>query len=90
MKCLAKDRNNESCRNKQINPTFFCKFHQYMCDYTPDMLTNLQLCKGCKKMYYFENGEIKTCNHCKTRDKSKYKKEIVIFIICKRSKKAFY
>jgi hypothetical protein len=45
------------------------------------MLNQLQLCKGCKKMYYFENENTKTCDNCRTRDKSKYKKEI---ILCKK------
>jgi hypothetical protein len=81
MKCLAKDRHNDSCRNKQINSTSFCKLHQYMCNYSQEMMNNLQLCKGCKKMYCFENANIKTCDNCKTRDKSKYKKEIVL---CKK------
>jgi hypothetical protein len=45
------------------------------------MLNQLQLCKGCKKMYYFENDDVKTCDNCRTRDKSKYKKEI---ILCKK------
>jgi len=80
MNCLAKDRHNKCCRNKQIHPTFFCKFHQYMCEYTPDMLERLELCKGCKKMYYLGES-IKMCENCRTRDKTKYKKEIVL---CKK------
>ena len=80
MKCLSKDRNNRCCRNNQINQTNFCKLHQYMCNYTLDMLNSIQLCKGCKKMHYFENDN-KTCESCRTRDKSQYKKEVVL---CKK------
>jgi len=80
MKCLSKDRNNKPCRNNQINSTNFCKLHQHMCKYTSEMINSVQLCKGCKKMYYFENGN-KTCDSCRTRDKSQYKKEITL---CKK------
>lgn len=77
MKCLAKDRNNDSCRNYTIDangvPTRFCKLHQYMNEYTPEMLSATRLCTGCKKMRYF-SSESKTCVACLTRDKSKYKK----------------
>jgi hypothetical protein len=52
-----------------------------MCEYTSDMLESLELCKGCNKMYYFCDNSIKTCENCRTRDKSKYKKEIVF---CKK------
>lgn len=81
MKCLGKDRYNEGCRNNKLNTTNFCKFHQYMCDYSGEMIEKMELCKGCKKMYYFGNADIKTCENCRSRDKSKYKKEI---IFCKK------
>lgn len=81
MKCLSRDRNNNCCRNKSINSTNFCKLHQYMCDYTPEMLTNLNLCKGCNKMYYFENNH-KTCENCRTRIKNKEKHTV---ILCKKN-----
>jgi len=80
MKCLAKDRHHESCRNKKLLSTNFCKLHQYMCNYTSEMIEHLDLCKGCKKMYYLEDG-VKTCENCRTRDKTKYKKEVVL---CKK------
>lgn len=79
MKCLAKDRHNDPCRKYTIEqdgtPTSFCKFHQYMNDYTPEMLESTQLCKGCKRMHYF-TAEHKTCEPCRTRDKTKYKKPV--------------
>ena len=78
MKCLSRDRNENPCRNNSINATRFCKLHQYMCDYTNEMLENLKLCKGCNKMYYFEN-ENKTCENCRTRIKKE--KEV---ILCKK------
>jgi len=40
-----------------------------MNEYTSDMLVKLELCKGCLKMYYFDN-EFKTCGNCRER---KYK-----------------
>jgi len=79
MKCLAKDRNNDSCRNYSIDvdciPTRFCKLHQYMNDYTQEMLDSCKLCTGCRKMRYFANDN-KICEPCRTRDVSKYKKSV--------------
>ena len=81
MKCFAKDRNQKNCRNNQTTDNHFCKFHQYMKDYTTEMLEKCELCKGCRKMYYFgsdETNSIRTCDKCRTRDKSKYKKQVVL------------
>lgn len=77
MKCLAKDRNNDPCRNYCIDvdgvPTKFCKLHQYMNNYTPEMLDATRLCTGCRKMRYFAT-DYKICDPCRKRDISKYKK----------------
>ena len=43
-KCIGKDRNDNPCRNKGIQDTKCCKIHQYMKDYTDDMLNNLSKC----------------------------------------------
>lgn len=79
MKCLAKDRNQDPCRNYSVDadgiPTKFCKLHQYMNDYTREMLDATRLCKGCNKMRYFAN-DYNTCELCLTRDRSKYKKTV--------------
>ena len=79
MKCLAKDRNNDPCRNYFINidgtQTKFCKLHQYMNEYTQEMLDSTRLCTGCKKMRYFDT-EYKICESCRSRDRTKYKKPI--------------
>ena len=48
IKCLALDRNLKGCRCNAINDTRFCKKHDYMVDYTEEMLSNLQVCSGCK------------------------------------------
>lgn len=77
MKCLAKDRNNNACRNRQINDTRFCKLHQYMNDYTDTMLEQLKLCSGCLKMYYMENSEYLSCDQCRSREKPK-KTDIIL------------
>jgi len=64
-KCLGKDIHNKNCRNNQSDDIEFCKFHQYMNDYSKEMLDNLTLCSGCKKMYYL--SENKQCENCKNR-----------------------
>lgn len=80
-KCLGKDRNNDCCRNNQLDESKFCKFHQYMNDYTNVMLNNLTLCSGCKKMYYILEG--KQCDKCIKRgeeNRIKNKNNIVLCI----------
>lgn len=79
MKCAAKDYKSDSCRNYAIDlhgiPTRFCKLHQYMNEYTQEMLDAARLCTGCRKMRYLPE-ECKTCEQCRTRDVSIYKKSI--------------
>lgn len=87
--CLAKDRHHKPCRCAKIivdgNPTDFCKFHQYMNEgYTAEMLENLELCKGCNKMYYFGEGLIKTCDKCVARRKITREKEKENKVLCKK------
>jgi hypothetical protein len=57
MNCLAKDRNGDACRNKQMfTDTRFCRIHQYMNHYTDEMLH-----KGEPKIAdvaYVDNGKI--------------------------------
>lgn len=80
-KCLGKDRNKDSCRNNQLDKSKFCKFHQYMDDYTEDMLNNLTLCSGCKKMHYMTEG--KQCDKCKKRgekDRIKNKNDVILCV----------
>ena len=69
MSCPALDVNGNACRFK--GP--FCKFHTYMKDYTPEMITNSTLCSGCKKMKYLTQ---KRCDECRSR--VKIKKEIIV------------
>ena len=64
-KCSAIDRNLKGCRCNAINDTSFCKKHDYMVEYTEEMLSNLQICSGCKKSYYIPDG--KTCSSCRNR-----------------------
>lgn len=73
MSCLGKDCNGNNCRNYAVSPeTRFCRFHQYMNTYTPEMLADLKFCGSCRKMYYIADG-LKTCETCRSRDKTKYK-----------------
>ena len=43
MKCLAKDRNQNPCRNSATNDRF-CRYHDYMISYTPEMLAEIKIC----------------------------------------------
>jgi hypothetical protein len=45
-KCGGKDRNLKQCRTSSIENSKFCKLHQYMNEYTEDMLNN-KLTLGC-------------------------------------------
>ena len=82
-KCLAKDRNAESCRNHSITDSRFCKFHQYMNEYTEEMLENLTLCNGCKKMYCLEK-DCKTCDNCRNRGKKNRVKTREEVVLCEK------
>jgi hypothetical protein len=82
-KCLAKDRNNDNCRNNQLDTSKFCKLHQYMNDYSEKMLDELTICSGCKKMHYLPDS--KQCEKCKERGsicRIKHKNEKVF---CKKN-----
>ena len=87
--CLSKDRYNKPCRCAKIavdgNPTDFCKFHQYMNEgYTTEMLENLELCKGCNKMYYFGDQELKSCEKCQERGEKNREKARENKVMCKK------
>ena len=58
-KCLAKDRHDQPCRFKSLADSRFCKKHQYMNDYTDEMLAATIRCNGCMKHYYLQ----KLCAH---------------------------
>jgi hypothetical protein len=67
IKCLALDRNLKGCRCNAINDTRFCKNHEYLVSYSEEMLSNLEICSGCKKCYYLPDGKI--CISCNDRGK---------------------
>lgn len=77
MKCLAKDRNQNPCRNSATNDRF-CRYHDYMISYTPEMLAEIKICSTCKKMHYL--GEYNTCEKCRLRgqDNRKEARETVV------------
>lgn len=95
IKCSAIDRNLNGCRCNTINDTLFCKKHDYMVDYTKEMLSNLQICSGCNKSYYLPDG--KTCSSCRDRGKKNQKINRENIVLCanngcvfKRSKENSY
>lgn len=83
MRCFAKDRNQNECRNHAIGATRLCKFHDYMKDYTDEMIEKSSLCSGCNKMHYMGENE-KTCEKC--RQRTKKNREIVRekVVLCKK------
>jgi len=87
-KCLSLDRNGKNCVFHCIHETQFCKFHQYMISYSQDMLSQLELCKGCKKMYYF-GDDTKTCEKCRDRGKSNKETAKESVVLCCKSECKF-
>lgn len=81
--CLSKDRNGDNCVFRCISDTNFCKFHQYMILYSEEMLTKLELCKGCKKQYYFEDDR-RTCENCRERGKASKIKNKETVVLCSK------
>jgi len=86
-KCSAIDRNLKGCRCNAINDTSFCKKHDYMVDYTEEMLSNLQICSGCKKSYYIPDG--KTCSSCRNRGKQNKQTARENVVLCANDKCVF-
>lgn len=62
-KCRGIDINSNCCRGNRIDNTLYCKYHQYMKDYTEEMIKNLHLCNGCMKMKYINENSY--CEQCK-------------------------
>lgn len=65
-KCIAIDRYSKKCNLSKLDGIDYCKFHNYLNDYTKEQLDNLTLCSGCNKWKFLENGD-KTCQVCKAR-----------------------
>ena len=72
-KCLSKDYKGEPCRFQCVDESRYCKNHQYMNEYTDEMIANLTLCSGCNKMRWLET-DVRTCNNCKERGKKEREK----------------
>jgi hypothetical protein len=87
-KCLATDRHGDQCRNKlpkgvdaltAVGGARFCqRSHQYMADYTMEMLSQTAMCKGCSRHFFFGPGgekasdettgeTLRTCAKCRSR-----------------------
>jgi hypothetical protein len=78
--CKGKDRNGLNCHFFVTDNSYFCKYHQYMENYTNLMLTNLTLCSGCKKQYYLPDGG--SCDKCKTRGEATRQKTKDNVVFC--------
>jgi hypothetical protein len=59
-----------------------------MVSYSQEMLSQLELCKGCKKMYYFEDCT-KTCEKCRDRGKSSKETLKDSVVLCSKSECKF-
>ncbi len=80
-KCGGIDRNYNQCRNDAINETAFCKYHDYMTEYTEEEISDLELCSGCKMMKYL--GKYRTCEICQDRGDDNRQIDRVNKIPCK-------
>ena len=83
--CKGKNRQLENCDSPVIEGTRFCENHQYMKDYTDEMLNNLKICSGCSNSDYLNN--LKTCARCLKRGKDHREKAKENKIFCKFIKK---
>ena len=66
VKCTGLDRNGYQCNFSSLNDIDYCKFHEYLLNYTTKQLDNLKLCKGCLKWKFLDEN-IKICLECKIR-----------------------
>ena len=69
MSCCGKDKNLNPCNNDLFNNTKYCEKHQYMQEYTNEMLNKLKICSRCKNCHYSENN--KTCQKCRDNNNAK-------------------
>ena len=81
-KCGGKDCHGEPCRNNTQEDISFCKYHDYMKNYTEDMMNNLKFCSNCRKYYYIAEG--KQCSKCKERGTKIREKQGEEKIICEK------
>lgn len=63
IRCNWIDRYNDPCRNYIINATDYCKYHQYVVDYTQQMIDKSKKCGTCLKFKYC--GDLGTCVECR-------------------------
>ena len=76
--CLGKTNDHADCAKNPLPDERFCRTHLHMQNYEMWMIDASTLCKGCKKMHYFHSdAKSKLCEICKSRDLSKYKKEVI-------------
>jgi hypothetical protein len=61
------------CKTYKINEQGFCHVHEYMETYTEEMMSNLKVCKGCKRKIYLSGGLI-TCEKCTIRGRENREK----------------
>ena len=76
--CLGKTKDHKDCPKNPLPDERFCRTHLHMQEYAMWMVDASTLCKGCNKMHYFPpESTSKLCESCRSRDLSKYKKEVV-------------
>jgi len=79
IRCKWIDRYNEPCRVKPLENNEYCKFHQYVNNYTEEQKLASTLCKGCNLVKYLVDG----CTVCRERAKENREKHKSVKIICK-------
>jgi|694.fasta_scaffold128163_2 hypothetical protein len=79
--CIAPDRNNKQCRNYNLQDSRFCTFHQYMNEYTEDMMKSLTQCSTCLHHFYIPG--FKTCEKDRKRGENIREKKKEEIILCK-------
>jgi hypothetical protein len=83
IKCKGTDRYGRQCNLSNINNNGFCKFHEYLSEYTLEQLNNLKLCKCCNKWKYLQENN-KTCDKCRNIGKENKIKYDNNKIVCKK------
>jgi hypothetical protein len=64
IKCEGITKEGTNCTYNQLQNSKYCCNHQYMNDYTEDMIKNLRQCSCCKSYRYF-NSIYSTCDECR-------------------------
>ena len=87
IKCKGLDRYSCECNIVKLEGLEYCKFHEYLSNYSEDQIENFKLCKGCLK--WKDLSTSLNCGECKIRGEANRKKFKENIVFCKKEECKF-